>query len=428
MPYNYTKLFNNFLNMSFDKQIEFIEIIYKNQASYSEYNNDIFYKNFIRYKNNLKRIIDNKKAFYKTKSIERRYIRYILFKEIYTIIENYDLFQDNKKTNTIYKKEKITDSQADEYIKTFNNLNNDEKDDFVYELNKIYINNQITLDKHLINKEYKDIMKKLIGKDLFKYYSLLSEEKKYTIINILNKIIEDTISKRKKDIIINDIDAVKSRKRNLLALCKDKLKNQNIAYLRKEINYEFTNKDLLNEALFNIKSIADYIGISTKDFEKNYMILLNIDDHSKDIEINCFKKDGNIFNYIFYKSNYSKKEKYANTIQLNIIEGNYVNHKFTNSEDEILPYTKSGHITDKDLLKRINNKKLSFKKVSLNLLQEIEKTITNDKYIQYVDTNLCILEQSNNTNQEYSNSYQKTKKKTIQRLVTSINNKNKMTS
>ena len=406
----YIQIIKSFYHMSLSKQIEFIREL-KDNLKLSEYNDYTLYKyGFNEYYYELSSLVENKNKYLIFNSSKKRYLRFNFFNKIIKSSNYYDIEMDEP-TLPKYILDTIEDSKADTYIYLLKTLSIEEKDDFIETLDEMKPQ-PLELNISVVVEEYDQVMVDVLGFDLYNFYSVLSEKDKYKIIRILSQSIDNTCGIKKRNLRINDRNAIKNIKRELLNIGRKKLLNKNIDDYIDYLSYYDKYKLMhIQSLLYNAKSIGNNIGLDTNDFEKNYYLILSTDSNRlRLIELNCFKRDDNSFNYIFYKgeNGFYTYEDTIETIQIDLMNGEYINHHFRN---DMYQYTTLGQIDNQRLLGHINNKNVDSIRLSKKLIREIKQEIEFDKDKYEV--------------LDFNESKQVQKKKTIQRFAKAINSINK---
>jgi len=253
-------LIQNFFGMSLKNQILFIDEVKKSYYRSDVFNNketvinDFFkaYQDFYNlfcelYIEKIKIYLDSKVKFDKLNSTQRRNLRYRALKTLeYRVdyyeastdesIKNYFVYLNSIKydtkeeldeiLNSHFNPKKISDEEAEQYIELYRIMDLNDQKDFIEEMYNYYNKTNLSfitndfpaVDK--IVKEYKDIVKKLFGDDLYEYYQALSTKEKIYIINSIAEIIKSFETTYENKLVLDEKHAVYNQKMKTIDACQ----------------------------------------------------------------------------------------------------------------------------------------------------------------------------------------------------------------
>ena len=219
------KILNNFTGMSFEKQFELINFICNDEEIDEESKIDLK-ETFKNYFERLSEFLENREEYNTLNSNRRRYIRAYVLDYFSSNLRSLDEKNINKKNNN--KVLTISDEEVNLYMDEFKNMHerikSDDVDILIYNNRNImtYLYPTKNIDKFI--SMYSDVVKKVIGEELVKYYNMMSDKVKYDIVRL---IIDLTYITKDHVEIINDKEAVRKLKLNVAEKCEKELYYKN---------------------------------------------------------------------------------------------------------------------------------------------------------------------------------------------------------
>ena len=231
-------IINNFFGMSFEKQIDLLNELFKEIQSSKNKSHRIFKKMFEEYYNKISLLVKNKDSYNKLNSNQRRVLRLKTMKNLedeatYHSSSDYDSDKEREyiyyygseyylgyfthEFNSYFRPKKISNNESEEFIEKFKKMSINDKyniiKDFISQYSNFneFFNGNIPKSNKIIN-EYNTIILNILGPELFEYYNKLNNREKISIITETAELISELESSSKNTRIIRDKDAVKKQK------------------------------------------------------------------------------------------------------------------------------------------------------------------------------------------------------------------------
>ena len=217
------KILNNFLGISFKKQIELIKFIYDDKDIDND-SKDNLKETFSDYFDKVEEFLNNIGEYDFLNSNRRRYIRAYVLDYFSSNLRSLDSRRKSEVNNYLT----ISDEEVDLFMEKFKLMSERNKNDFVDLLiynNKNLVNyNYPTKNIDKFISLYDDVVIKVIGEELVKYYNMMSNVVKYDIVRL---IIDLMIITKDHVEIIEDKNAIRKLKLKTTDKCERELYYKN---------------------------------------------------------------------------------------------------------------------------------------------------------------------------------------------------------